>query len=63
MKIEPNPCKYCGRTPQVVSVRGDLFYAQCLCDKWHPYEFVGATSTRALENWNTFNPPIKKEQQ
>lgn len=58
--ITVNPCKYCHRMPNVVGVRGDLYYAQCRCGKWNPYEFIGTTRLHALENWNTFNLPIKE---
>lgn len=25
------------------------------CDKWRPYEFLGTTEKRAIENWNVAN--------
>lgn len=60
MTIDPIPCKYCKRLPKVVNIGGDLFYAQCQCGKWGPYDFCGATKLRTIENWNTYNKPFQK---
>lgn len=57
MTVTPNPCKYCRGMPKVISAPGDLYYAQCHCGKWSPYEFIGSTVQHAIENWNTYNLP------
>lgn len=57
---EAHPCKHCKRQPTVVSVPGDVFYAQCVCGKWNPYEFIGVNPAGAIENWNIYNPKPKR---
>lgn len=57
MTEQLNPCKHCRGLPRIVSAPGDLYYAQCTCGKWSPYEFIGTTKQRAAENWNTYNLP------
>lgn len=57
MTEQLNPCKHCRGLPKIVSAPGDLYYAQCTCGKWNPYEFIGTTKQRAAENWNTYNLP------
>ena len=52
---DTNLCRYCGKKPRIVTVFGSLYYAQCKCNKWNPYEFVGTTPVKAINNWNTFN--------
>lgn len=54
-KPDALPCKYCGKQPRIVGVPGDLFYAQCSCGKWHPYEFCGGSIAGAINNWNLYN--------
>lgn len=54
---EPVVCKYCKKMPHVVCIGGDLFYAQCNCGKWSPYDFCGATKERTIQNWNEYNKP------
>lgn len=56
------PCKWCKRKykenhyPKIVQAQGEnLFYAQCTnCTHYSPYDFLGVSEKRALENWNTF---------
>jgi len=62
MNVKPNPCRYCRGIPRVIVAPGDLFYTQCKCTKWNPYEFLGTSKKASVENWNMFNPPIKEEE-
>lgn len=55
MTETPNLCKHCGKSPKIVAFPGDLFYAQCRCNKWNPYDFCGATKNGAIRSWNTLN--------
>ena len=50
-----NPCKYCGGKPKIAVAAGEIFYAQCKCGKWSPYEFCAASRKGAINNWNTYN--------
>lgn len=52
MKI--NKCIHCGGLPKIVNVT-DLFYVQCMCGRWNPYQFVGITKKTAIEQWNFEN--------
>lgn len=53
------PCKFCKKKgemtyPRIVEIE-DLFYAQCANPKCHrsdPYEYLGSTQKRTIENWN-----------
>ena len=55
------PCKSCKRKgkivyPRIVEISGeDLYYAQCPNPKCHhsdPYDYLGSTVKRTIENWN-----------
>ena len=50
-----NLCRYCGKKPPIVTVPGDLYNAQCKCNKWNAYEFCGTSPVKAINSWNTFN--------
>lgn len=53
------PCKFCKRKghivyPKIVEIE-DLYYAQCSNPKCHrsdPYDYLGSTVKRTIENWN-----------
>lgn len=51
------PCKHCLRHnkvvyPTVINIQG-LFYARCqCCSKEDPFEFLGLTAKKAINNWN-----------
>lgn len=53
------PCKFCKRGghlvyPKIVEIE-DLYYAQCSNPKCHrsdPYDYLGSTVKRTIENWN-----------
>ena len=53
------PCKFCKKGghlvyPKVVEIE-DLYYAQCSNPKCHhsdPYDYLGSTVKRTIENWN-----------
>lgn len=51
------PCKNCKRHkktsyPMISNVE-DLYYAKCPnCNFYDPYEFLGASEKKAIENWN-----------
>lgn len=56
-------CKKCKSQPNVVEILG-CFYAQCTgkyCTKWDPYEFIGTTERKALQNWDKANAPKNKQ--
>ena len=57
---ELNPCCKCGRIPKLKEETGDIFYVKCECNKWSPYEALGATRKGAIEHWNDLNRPIKR---
>lgn len=48
-------CKYCKKMPHIQRVDGDIYYTQCQCGKWSPYQFMGATPRTAIESWNEYN--------
>lgn len=52
---QTNLCKYCGKKPKIVAAAGEVYYAQCRCGKWSPYEFCAASPRGAVNNWNTYN--------
>lgn len=62
MNTEPVVCKYCKKNPKVIVIGGDLFYVQCHCGKWGPYEFLGHTKTQAIKNWNDYNKPATQKE-
>lgn len=53
------PCKFCKKNgnlvyPKIVEIE-DLYYAQCSNPKCHrsdPYDYLGSTVKRTIENWN-----------
>lgn len=48
-------CKKCGHIGKVVKISG-LYYVQCHhCNKWDPYQFLGATPKGAISEWNRYN--------
>lgn len=54
------PCKHCLSRkkkliyPKIVEI-DDLYYAQCpKCHKSDPYEFLGCSRKRTIENWNRY---------
>lgn len=49
------PCKYCGRMPNIVKFEENLYYAQCSCNRWSPYEFLGFCYKSAVRVWNIYN--------
>lgn len=60
---EIEPCKKCKRQPVIKEIEG-LFYAQCRCDKWNPYEHLGVSRKACINNWNfanTRNKPLEVE--
>lgn len=56
--METAKCKWCGKHPTVKKVAGDLYYVQCGCTKWDPYQFMGSTEKNAIHQWNVFNDKI-----
>lgn len=48
---KPDSCFYCNKKPRIVDM-SDLFYVQCDCGKWNPYEFCGSTRNNAISQWN-----------
>jgi len=58
MKV--SDCIHCKRQPRIVEI-GGIFYVQCLCGKWKPYEFMGARKATAYAQWNAFNCPNNAE--
>lgn len=48
------PCKKCKNKPSIKEI-GGMFYAQCRCDKWDPYEHLGITYAACARNWNLAN--------
>lgn len=54
-ELELVPCKYCGEIPNTTRVEGDIYYTQCCCGKWNPYEFMGATKLSSKKAWNFYN--------
>lgn len=55
------PCCNCGKLPIVRRHAGDLYYAQCNCGKWSPYEALGFSEKSAIEHWNDLNRPIDRK--
>lgn len=47
-------CIYCGNAPRVVDM-GGLFYVQCKCGNFNPYEFCGIRPKNAVAVWNDAN--------
>jgi len=47
-------CIYCGSLPYVRDL-GGLFYAQCNCGNFNPYEFCGVHPKNAIGAWNEAN--------
>lgn len=52
------PCKHCLKKSKknvypVISSNQSLFYARCPnCNKEDPFEFIGLTEEKAINNWN-----------
>lgn len=55
------PCKCCKKKPKMISMYGELFYAQCNCKKWReePYKFCGSSAKCAISEWNEYNDSKK----
>lgn len=53
-------CCNCGKYPTVREAAGGLYYAQCNCGKWSPYEALGMTTKGAILHWDELNKPIQR---
>lgn len=54
-KLEPCPCRYCGRAPVVVKTKPRLWRVACPyldCEYVNAY---GETEAQAIESWNEQN--------
>lgn len=47
-------CLHCKQKPKLVEIHG-MYYAQCSCGAWNPYEFVGVKKITAIAQWNIYN--------
>lgn len=45
--------------PKIVKIDG-LYYAQCPCNKWDRYQFLGLKDVNAIDEWNKLNRPINR---
>lgn len=52
-------CIYCGSLPYVRNL-GGLFYVQCSCGNFNPYEFCGIHPKNAMEVWDEANSLASK---
>lgn len=49
---EISKCAYCGKKPTILRLPGDIFYAQCTCEKQGLYDYLGATTNQCIDVWN-----------
>lgn len=47
-------CIYCGNVPHVLDM-GGLFYVQCKCGNFNPYQFCGLRKKYAMDQWDYAN--------
>ena len=52
MKI--SRCIHCHQYPNLIEMH-DIFYVQCNCGNWNPYEFAGIRKITAYAQWNIAN--------
>lgn len=57
---ELSRCIFCNRLPTTVEI-SKMFYTQCKCHKWNPYEFVGIRKATSIAQWNYANRPVPRD--
>lgn len=52
--MQISPCLHCHNKPTMIEMYG-VYYMQCNCGNWNPYEFAGIRKITAIAQWNIAN--------